>query len=196
MKNFVLFLSSALLLVACNNSDKEKSSSKKTTESVDPKYLITKDGIGELKIGMMKTEIEKLLKAPLVMLHAKDTGEIWVDTATANYNDVEVMLYFQKPYTDHAEGEMELFGIGTSSTKCRTSTGIGVGDDRSAVLSAYEDNPINMGPESIMINDTTWGFSKSNYYINVNDEKWDKQLTFLLVNKKISKIEAVLAMGE
>jgi hypothetical protein len=192
MKNLLLFLAITLTFAACSNSDKEKGSTKTTKESVDPKYLITKDGIGEL----MKTELEKLLKGPLVMLHAKDTGEIWVDTATANYNDIEVMLYFQKPYTDHAEGEMELFGIGTSSPKCRTSEGIGVGDDRSAVLSAYADNPINMGPESIMINDTTWGFSKSNYYINVNDEKWDKQLTFLLVNKKISKIEAVLAMGE
>jgi len=34
---------------------------------------------------MTTTDLEKLLKQSLVMKHANDTGEIWVDTATVKY---------------------------------------------------------------------------------------------------------------
>lgn len=196
MKSLFLLLLSALVITGCNQGDKEKPSSKKDKNPVNEKYLLSKDGIGELKIGMTKTDLEKLLKEPLIMKHAKDTGEIWVDTATAKYGEIQVDLYFQKMYSEEPTTEMELFGLSTSSPLCKTASGLGVGDDRSAVLAAYEDNPVNMGPESVMVNDTTWALSKTNYYINISDDKWDKQIVFLLVNKKVASMQATLSMGE
>lgn len=193
MKNSLLLLAVLLHLAACK--DKQKSSAQ-TDKKVASEYLISKEGIGELKIGMTRTELEKLLKQSLVMKHANDTGEVWSDTATANYGKMEVTLYFQKSYSETPTDEMELIGLSTNSPLCKTATGIGVGDDRDAILAAYEDNPITMGPESIMLNDTTWGLSKTNYYIHVSDEQWDKQLSFLLVNKKVATLEAVLQMGD
>ena len=53
-----------------------------------------------------------------------------------------------------------------------------------------------MGPESVMVNDTTWTLSKTNYSIHVSDDKWDKQISFYLINKKIASMEAGLQMGE
>lgn len=194
MKNSLLLLATVLLLASCK--DKEKSSAKKDKDPVSTEYLITKEGIGELKIGTFQADIEKLLKQSLVMKHAKDTGEVWSDTATVTYNKMEVTLYFQKSYLEAHPEEMELFGLSTNSTLCKTATGLGVGDDRSAILAAYEDNPINMGPESVMVNDSTWALSKTNYYINVSDDKWDKQIIFQLINKKVATIQASLAMGE
>ncbi|HUR66632.1 MAG TPA: hypothetical protein VMZ03_09790 [Chitinophagaceae bacterium] len=196
MKNLLLLFAVVLLFTACKDSDKQTSSEQKDKKAVSPAYTITKDGIGDLKIGMLQSDIEKLLKQSLVMKHAKDTGDIWSDTATVTYNKMEITLYFQKSYVEEHTEEMELFGLSTSSPLCKTSTGLGVGDDRNAILAAYEDNPINMGPESIMLNDTTWGFSKTNYYITVSDEKWDRQLSFILVNKKVASIEAILQMGD
>jgi hypothetical protein len=195
MKNSLLLLVTVLLLAACKNDDKQKSSTQ-TDKKVSSEYLISKEGIGELKIGMTRTELEKLLKQSLVMKHANDTGEVWSDTATVTYAKMEVTLYFQKMYSETPTDEMELFGLSTSSPLCKTATGLGVGDDRNAVLAAYEDSPITMGPENIMLNDTTWGFSKTNYNIYVSDDKWDKQLSFLLVNKKVATLEAVLQMGD
>lgn len=194
MKNSLLLLATVLLLASCK--DKEKSSAKKDKDPVSSEYLITKEGIGELKIGMFQADIEKLLKQSLVMKHTKDTGEVWSDTATVTYNKMEVTLYFQKSYLEAHPEEMELFGLSTNSTLCKTATGLGVGDDRNAILAAYEDNPINMGPESVMVNDSTWALSKTNYYINVSDDKWDKQIIFQLINKKVATIQASLAMGE
>lgn len=196
MKNSFLVLAAVLLFAACTNKDKQKSTSQTDKKPASSEYTITKDGIGEIRIGMLQADIEKLLKQSLVMKHAKDTGEVWSDTATVTYNKMEITLYFQKSYVEEHADEMELFGLHTSSPLCKTPTGLGVGDDRDAVLAAYADNPITMGPENIMLNDSTWGFSKTNYYIHVSDEKWDRQLTFVLVNKKITAIEALLQMGD
>ncbi|MBL0267910.1 MAG: hypothetical protein KAX45_11425 [Chitinophagaceae bacterium] len=194
MKNVLLILLAALVFTGCKQGDKEKSPGIK--EKPDAENTITKDGIGNLKIGMTKTDLEKMLKATLSMKHAKDTGEIWMDTATVQYAGMEVELYFQKLYSEEPSTEMELFGLSTKSPLCKTTAGIGVGDDRNAVLTAYEENPITMGPESVMVNDTTWTLSKTNYSIHVSDDKWDKQISFYLINKKIASMEAGLQMGE
>ena len=147
MKNVLLILLAAITFTGCKQGDKEKSPGIK--EKASAENTISKDGIGDLKIGMTKTDLEKMLKTSFSMKHAKETA-----------------------------------------------TGIGVGDDRNAVLAAYEENPINMGPESVMVNDTTWTLSKTNYSIHVSDDKWDKQISFYLINKKIASIEAGLQMGE
>lgn len=194
MRTTILFLSAVILFMACK--DKNDPSGKKDIKPVPPEYLLSKNGIGEIKIGMTRTEIEKLLRQSLTMWHAKDTGDTWADTATAKYRDLEVSLYFQRQYSETPTTEMELTGISTKSPLCKTAGGLGVGDDRNAVLAAYEDNPISMGPESVMINDSTWGLSKTNYYITISDSAWDKQITFNLVNKKIASVEASIQMGD
>ncbi len=196
MKYLLLLTIAGLLFISCKDSDKEKSTGKTGKAPTNSKYLISKDGIGELKVGMTKKDIEKLLQESLVMQHANDTGEIWSDTAIVKYGEIEVTLSFQKIYSEKPTDEMELYGLSTSSPLCRTADGLGVGDDKYAVLSAYEDNPISMGPENIQLNDTTWGFSKTNYNIYVSDDKWDKQITFLLVDKKVVKLEAMVHMGD
>jgi hypothetical protein len=196
MKSLLAILIAVLVLAACSQGDQQKSSGKTDKKDVDAKYLLSKEGIGDLKIGMLQKDIEKLLDQRLAMKHANDTGEIWVDTATAKYGDIDVELYFQRSYVEENSDQMELMALSTSSPLCKTADGLGVGDDRDAILAVYQDNPINMGPENIQINDTTWGLSKTNYYINISDDKWDKQIIFLLVNKKIARLEASLAMGE
>jgi hypothetical protein len=196
MKNYLLLFSVLLLLGACKDKSSEKTATKTTGNTASPEHTISKNGLGDLKIGMTKTEIEKMLNQSLVMMHAKDTGEIWGDTATVKYADMDVALYFQKGYSEDHPDEMELSGLSTSSPLCKTASGIGVGDDRDDILAAYDDNPITMGPENIMLNDTTWGLSKTNYYINISDDKYDKQINFLLVNKKIARLEASLQMGD
>lgn len=196
MRMTLLFLSAVLLLSGCKEKDKNSTAGTKENKPGDPAYLLTKDGIGDIKIGMTRTDLEKMLKQSIQMKHAGDTGEIWVDTATIKYKDIEVECYFQKQYSENPTTEMELFGLSTKSPLCKTASGLGVGSERAEVLAAFEDNPINMGPESVMVNDTTWELSKTNYYINISDDKWDKQISFQLVNKKVARVEATLSMGE
>ncbi len=195
MKSILTVFIATLIIAGCSQSDKKKNS-QADNKPGDAKYLLSKEGIGDLKIGMLQKDIEKLLGQSLSMKHRNDTGEVWMDTAIAKYGDIEVELYFQKTYSEKPADEMELFALSTGSPLCKTASGVGVGDDRSAILAAYEDNPINMGPESVMVNDSTWTLSKTNYYINVSDDTWDKQIIFQLINKKVATIQASLAMGE
>ena len=41
---------------------------------------------------------------------------------------------------------MLLNGVETTSSLCKTASGIAVGDEKSAILPAYEDNPDQYGP--------------------------------------------------
>lgn len=197
MKKTLLILLAIVAIAGCNQKDKNKSSKKTGDTPADPGYVITKDGIGELKLGMTQEELEKVLNQKLVMKHAKDTGLVWADTAVAKYKDMEVSLYFDRQYNaDETVKIFELSAIETSNSLCKTNSGIGIGDDRAAILSAYENNPIDMGPEEDRVNDTTWVLSKTKYYINVKDDKWDRELVFRLVDKKVASIQATIIMGE
>lgn len=197
MKKILLILSAVALIASCNQKNKQNSSKKTGDKPADPAYVITKDGIGELKLGMTQEDLEKLLNQKLGMKHAKDTGEVWADTAVIKYKDMDVSLFFERQYTDDQNVNiLQLIAVETGSPLCKTDSGLGTGDDRSAILSAYENNPIDMGPVEDMINDTTWAFSKTKYYVNVKDDKWDRQLIFHLTDKKVTSIEATIIMGE
>ena len=126
----------------------------------------------------------------------KDSAGYWQDTVKAKYKEIEVSLYFERQYVDEENSIMQLAGIETSSTLCKTASGIGIGDEKSTIISAYDDNPIYMGPEFEQVNDTTWLPSKTKYNINVKDDKYDKELIFHLLNKKVVALEAAIIMGD
>ncbi|MGH2552871.1 MAG: hypothetical protein ACRDEB_04100, partial [Chitinophagaceae bacterium] len=156
MRKLFIILLSVAALISCNQKNKDSNSKKTGNKNQNAAYTMTKDGIGELKIGMTQAELEKLLGQKLMLKHANDTGDIWSDTATAKYNEMDVTFYFERQYNEDKDIKiMELYGIETSNPLCKTETGIGIGDNRATVLSAYEENPINMGPEYEQVNDTT-----------------------------------------
>ena len=142
MKSLLAILVTVLVLAACSQGDKQKSSSKKDKGTVDSKYLLSKEGIGDLKIGMLQKDIEKLLDQRLAMKHANDTGEVWVDTATAKYRDIDVELYFQRSYVEENSDQMELMALSTSSPLCKTADGLGVGDERMLFLPSTRITPL------------------------------------------------------
>jgi len=195
MRSLFIILFLGVALFSCN-SKKKQSNSKGDKKTETTPYAISKDGIGELKIGMTQAELEKLLNQKLAMKHAADM-EAWGDTVMVKYKEIEVSLYFERQYNeDESVKIMQLSAIETSSPLCKTENGLGIGDERATILSAYEDNPIDMGPQYEQVNDSTWSPSKTKYHINVKDDKWDRQLTFLLVNKKVASLQATIIMGD
>jgi uncharacterized lipoprotein YehR (DUF1307 family) len=106
MKQFTLMAVAVIIFASCSsNKKKENNTTNKEKKDVAAEYLVSKDGIGELKIGMTQSEIEKLLNQSLVMKHDKD-AEAWMDTTTAKYKDIDVTLFLksnmQKMKTVHA----------------------------------------------------------------------------------------------
>lgn len=195
MRSLFIIVFSALTVLSCNQKEKQSTSKQTDKKPVDSSYIVSKEGIGEIKIGMTQQELEKLLAQKLAMKHANDP-EAWADTTTAKYKDIEVTLYFERYTNEDETHNMQLTGIKTSSQLCKTVSGLGVGDEKPAIIAAYDDNPIDMGPEYEQINDTTWAPSKIKYNINIKDDKWDRQLIFQLVNKKTASLGASIIMGE
>ncbi len=190
---YLLFCSVlAIVFFSCKQKDK-KQPAKKVEKTG---YIISKDGIGELKIGMSQSEVENLLSQKFTFKHAKETTGSWADTVTSKYKDLDVTLFFERQYSDNDAFIMELIGLQTNSPLCKTADGLGIGDEKPAIITAYDDNPINMGPEYERVNDTTWLPSKTKYNINVRDDKYEKELVFHLLNKKVVSLEASMIMGD
>lgn len=190
-----LFFGSLVVLsfFACKSKQDKKGPAKKTENN---EYTISKDGIGKLKIGMTHIEVGDLLNKHFTFNAMKDSVGYWNDTVKTKYMDMDVSLFFERQYNDNDNSIMLLNGVETTSPLCKTASGIGIGDEKSAILPAYEDSPINMGPEWEPVNDSTWAMSKTKYSISVKDDKWDKELVFHLVNKKVVSLQAGVIMGD
>lgn len=195
MRNLLFGLLTACLLHSCNQKKEEDKiqPEKKITKS---EYTVTKDGIGELKIGMRGEELEKIMNQRFNFRMVVDSPGYWSDTIRAKYKDIDVSLFFERLGDDSGKTYMQLFSIESSSPLCKTEYGVGIGDNRATILEPYDDRPIYMGPDYEMVNDTTWEPSKTKYTVTVKDDKWDRELIFHLVNKKIASLGASVAMGE
>ena len=192
MKNSLLYLVLALTLLSCQQKDKKQPL--KNAEKNE--YTITKDGIGELKLGMSAAELERIVNQRFNFRMVVDSPGYWMDTINAKYKDMEVSLYFERLGDESDSTYMQLAGVETSSALCKTEYGVGIGDDRSAILKPYDDRPIDMGPEYEQVNDTTWAPSKTKYSVSVKDDKWDREIVFHLANKKIVSLSARMIMGD
>src|SRR4051812_28927800 len=110
-----------LLLLSCN-SKKEDSKEVKKTGTGD--YIISKNGINDLKIGMTQDEVEQLLKQHFNFNAIKDSAGYWSDTVKTKYKDIDVSLYFERQYIDEDSAVMQLNGVETTSAACKTASGI------------------------------------------------------------------------
>lgn len=193
MRNLCFCLLIVFALFSCSQKQDKKEPAKKTENS---DYIISKEGISKLKIGMNQNEVQDLLNKHFNFNAMKDSAGYWNDTVLTKYKDIDVSLYFERQYIDDNSSIMQLAGVETSSSLCKAESGIGIGDEKLTIISGYDDNPIDMGPEFEQVNDSTWLPSKTKYYINVKDDKYDKQLIFHFLNKKVVSLQASIIMGE
>jgi transposase len=194
-KIFLILLAAGLS--NCNPKKNEQSTKQENKKPTDTAYVISGYGIGPVKIGMTQDELEKLLNQKLVFKHTND-ADAWSDTAIAKYKDIEVSLFFQQRYNEDQKAPKvwELSGLSSVNALCKTMTGIGIGDDKVAVISSYDDNFINMGPQYEQVNDSTWLPSKTKYMIHISNVDDENELFFILINKKIASMGVSVSMGD
>lgn len=195
MKSILSLISLLIILNSCKEQPQRRDSEKGKNNYEDPEYVLTKNGLGAIKAGMKKDELEKLLGQTIVLKEQEDE-QSWLDTAEAKYKDLEIELYFHKVYSENESPVYELSGLSTKSTLCKTNTGVGIGSTKQQIIDAYPNHVINMGPESVQVNDTTWKFSPNKYFIRINDEAWDKHLEFRLTDNKVTRIDVGYLMAE
>lgn len=196
MRKLLFFICAIIAFAACNQKGKEQNNKPVTKTNENPEYTLTKDGIGDLKIGLKQDEVEKLLNQQLHFQSMKDSDGYWSDTVHVKYKNIDVDLFFERLGDENDNTYMQVSGMETKSPLCKTATGLGVGDDKASILAAYDNSPIDMGPAYEQINDTTWRSSPTKFNVNIKDTSYDKQIVFHLLNKKTVSVEASYLMEE
>lgn len=108
--------------------------------------IVNMTGIGNIKLGMKKADMEKLTGQPIRLGNL--LKEDWnFDTVTAKINDADFTLVFERQYTDDKNYDISLREVGSSNTALKTKSGVGIGDDKYKIISTYEGYTIWIVPD-------------------------------------------------
>ena len=160
---FVLFVATASSGVAQKNN-----------------YTLSFDGVGELKLGMSKAELEKLLHSKIVLKHI-GVDEVYEETIQAKYlgRDVTLSLFRSEDRIAVLES------VRVTDPVFKTADGTGIGTDQSTIVNKYEDQLLIIHPDffdnNAVRNQTIIKLAKIDNY--------RAAIIFTMVNKKVVAME-------
>lgn len=110
--------------------------------------LVTMNGIGDIKLGMKKTQVEKLVNQTFNLAHlSSKNSDAYQDTVHINYNGLDANVIFQKEYSENDKYDIAVWEIKSNNSQLKTKSGIGIGDDKFKIISTYEGYVIWIMPE-------------------------------------------------
>jgi len=175
-------LLSSFFILGC----KEKTAATAPDTRVDTAFMLTPDGLGELRMGLSVAEVEKVLGGKITLMN-KDP-EVWIDSAEIKYKEEPTTLFFDRRYKTDETFDLVLGGLKTTSPKIKTRAGVGVGSDKEDIWEAYREGyDMNLYRD---YEDTTYtARSKTRSFIYVTTGEGDNSILFSLVNNKVTKLE-------
>jgi hypothetical protein len=159
--------------------------------------IVSMNGVGDLKIGMKRESVEKLLKhkLPLPLLLADSTDGYDVDTVSCKYKDIDYTLMFRKEPQEDSSFITKLYEISSRSPILKTPSGVGIGDDLCKITSAYEDRRIEIMPSY----DYTGGRSvriKGKSEVTLYDLHNDNVIIFSMNGVKVESMKVAIYEGD
>ena len=180
----ILFLTCLLLAVTNLIAQREAPSTND--------YLASTGGIGPIKTGMNKNDVEKLLNTTLKLPHTSQPSNWDYDTVKATYKDMPLQLVFSREYVGTGNNtRITLYSVQSSHPMVKTKSGVGIGDDKLKIVKTYEQFHLSIEPE--------WVDSKPNTsrsIVRLYDNDNPKTLIFYLDNNIITRIEVTAWQGE
>jgi len=153
---------------------------------------ISMTGIGDIKIGMKKAELEKITgtKVNLKNLAQKDG---YRDTVNFTYKTIAYQVAIEKTYMDEDKYDITVAEVRTSNPKIKTKSGIGIGDDKMKIITTYTDYAIHIMPE--YEDDTYIKKSKTKSRVTVYSDETGNTIIFYLTNNKVTAISVGYSEG-
>ena len=146
--------------------------------------LVSMNGIGEIRIGMKKAALEKLLNKPLPLMHfGRKNDESYEDTAHVVYKGIDMDVFFQQEYGEDKKVSITVSGVRSSSPLLKTRSGITIGDDKIKVITTYESYTMNLVPEYETDGTTK---SKTRSTIWLLSDQGSTAIMFHLTNNRIT----------
>ena len=134
MKNIFLLLSLTLVV--------------NTGFAQSEKNVLGFDGIGDLKLDMLRPELEKMLNTKFTFKQIGIT-ESYMETIPVTYKGIS----FELELMGSDQQSVRLEGISTTSPVYKTKEGIGIGSDQQTIINAYEKHLLIIHKESITFAD-------------------------------------------
>lgn len=107
--------------------------------------FVSLNGIGDIKLGMKKSEVEKLTGQKIRIVNLL-RGDDWLrDTVEVFYKSVAYELVFDKDYESDGV-EFIVCEIQSRNRQLKTKSGIGIGDDKMKIINTYKDYLIQVMP--------------------------------------------------
>lgn len=105
-------------------------------------------GIGSVKIGMKKAELDKLLPQPVKLkrLVSKDGGQ---DTVNVSIDTISYQVVLDKSYEEADKGSVIVYAVLSNSNLLKTKSGIGIGDEKVKIVTTYDGYTIHLLPEYV-----------------------------------------------
>jgi len=154
--------------------------------------LVTMNGIGDIKLGMKKVELEKLVNQNFTLPHlGSKKDESYQDTVRINYKGIEANVIFQKEYSENDKYDITVWEIKSSSPQLKTKSGIGIGDDKYKIISTYEGYVIWIMPA--YENNDSKSKTKSSIWLHGDD---GKVIIFYLDQNKITAMSVTYFEGD
>ena len=150
-------------------------------------YLLSLDGIGPLKIGMSLAEIQKLLQTKIILKEIDIDSVRLTETVKAKYKgiDVEIDLFKRQ------DNIIVLDGIHSSSSLCKTKSGIGIGSTKLQIIAAYDGFHIDASPVFDFGSDDKPIKSKTKSTVMVKEDVEGYAIIFNLVNNKVVSFDVL-----
>jgi hypothetical protein len=154
---------------------------------------VTMTGIGDIKLGMKKTEFEKLLNQTFKLPHlTTKNNDYYQDTVHINYKGMDADVIFQKEYNENDKYDIAVWEIRSNSPQLKTKSGIGIGDDKYKIISTYEGYVIWIMPE-YENNDTVKSKTKSTVWLHGDS---GNVIIFYLDNNKVTGMSVSYFEGD
>lgn len=143
-------------------------------------HTISFDGIGDLKLGMGKAELEKLLNIKIALKHIH-VDEVYVETIKTKYLGKDVSLYLMRSEDRIAVLE----SITVTDPIFKMADGTGIGTDQSTIVNKYENQLLIIQPDYAESNPP----AKKIFITLAMLDNIRAAIMFSLVNKKVVAIE-------
>lgn len=163
-----------------------------TSSAQTSSYLVSMNGIGDIKLGMKKTELERLLKQPIKLSRLALNDGYSPDTINCKYNGLDILIVFQKEEVNEQK-EIIVWEVKSFSPELKTRSGIAIGDDKLKIISTYEGYTIHIMPEYEGPDYTIKSKTRSTVWLH--GEESGKVIIFHLSNNKVTGMSVVYDEG-
>jgi hypothetical protein len=146
---------------------------------------VTFNGIGEIKLGMKKTDLEILLNKTIPVPNiTSNKFDVYQDTVHLTYSGIEEYIILQRPPYD--ENQIIVWEIRSKSGSIKTKSGIGIGDNMAKIIFMYEDYMLYIIPTFDTSNDKIRIQGKSTIELYSSDRA--NKIIFYLNDDEVTEV--------